>query len=327
MTAMQTLNKHIMNTLAFEDAPAGTEVPIAEKLRIRAERLAQRPVKAAALEAEAANLRQQMAEIPDKEWSRRLPLRDKAETLEAEAAALRGSTPIRPITPEEFAAVAAIERAFTPLGGAIRISLASEGGFIAEWQAVVTAPFLSPAEMAVAKQQISAAMAETIASARQWAEGEINREFDWAWEASGRRTRRERTPISPELVTARLQKERPWVLKLKPEAAEEPAAVRFENLTPHSVTDALSGQTFAPSGTVARVATTFSPAGEASGVQLFRRTFGAVEGLPDKRDGVLLIVSALVAAAAPDRDDLVSPGELVRGPDGQPIGCKGFVVA
>jgi hypothetical protein len=321
-----------MNTLAFEDAPTGTEIPITEKLRIRAERLAQRPAKAAALEAEAATLRQQVAEVPDKEWARRGPLRDKAETLEAEAAALRGPTSIRPITPEEFAAVAAIERAFAPLGGAIRISLASEGGFIAEWQAVVTAPFLGPAEMAAAKRQIAAAMAETIASARQWAEGEINCEFDWAWEASGRRTRRERTPIAPELVTARLQKERPWVLKLTPEAAEEttadqPAATRFENLTPHSVADAISGQTFPPSGTVARVAATFSPAGEAGGVQMFRRSFGAVEGLPDKRQGVLLIVSALVAAATPDRDDLVSPGELVRGPDGQPIGCKGFVIA
>jgi hypothetical protein len=320
-----------MNTLAFEDAPEGTEVPFTEKLRIRAERLAQRPVKAAALEAEAATLRQQVAEIPDKEWARRLPLRDKAETLEAEAAALRAPTAIRPITPEEFAATAAIERVFAPLGGTIRISLASEGGFIAEWQAVTTAPFLSPAEMAAAKRQIAAAMTETIAAARQWAEGEINREFDWAWEASGRRTRRERTPLDPELVTARLQKERPWALKLKPEAAEEttaePSAVRFENLTPHSVTDALSGQAFPPSGTVARVAATFTPSGETGGVQLFRRTFGAVENLPDKRDGVLLIVSALVAAAAPDRDDLVSPGELVRGPDGQPIGCKGFVIA
>jgi hypothetical protein len=272
-----------------------------------------------------------VAEIPDKEWARRLPLRDKAETLEAEAAALRAPTAIRPITPEEFAATAAIERVFAPLGGTIRISLASEGGFIAEWQAVTTAPFLSPAEMAAAKRQIAAAMTETIAAARQWAEGEINREFDWAWEASGRRTRRERTPLDPELVTARLQKERPWALKLKPEAAEEttaePSAVRFENLTPHSVTDALSGQAFPPSGTVARVAATFTPSGETGGVQLFRRTFGAVENLPDKRDGVLLIVSALVAAAAPDRDDLVSPGELVRGPDGQPIGCKGFVIA
>jgi hypothetical protein len=101
----------------------------------------------------------------------------------------------------------------------------------------------------------------------------------------------------------------------------------FVNLTPHSVTDALSGQTFPPSGTVPRVATTFTPAGEACGVQLFRRTFGAVEGLPEKRDGIMLIVSAIVAAAAPDRDDLVSPGELVRGQDGQPVGCKGFVTA
>lgn len=36
-----------------------------------------------------------------------------------------------------------------------------------------------------------------------------------------------------------------------------------------------------------------------------------------------LLVSAIVRTARPQRPDLVSPGELVRGPDGQPVGCKG----
>ena len=102
--------------------------------------------------------------------------------------------------------------------------------------------------------------------------------------------------------------------------------MKFINLTPHQITDALTGVSFPPSGDVARVAATFSPAGEAGGVQLFRRTFGEVTGLPAPQDGVLLIVSALVADAAKDRTDLVSPGELVRNSDGQPIGCKGFVI-
>lgn len=102
--------------------------------------------------------------------------------------------------------------------------------------------------------------------------------------------------------------------------------MKFINLTPHAITDALTGASFPPSGEVARVAATFTPAGEAGGVQLFRRTFGEVAGLPAPQDGVLFIVSALVADAAKGRTDLVSPGELVRNADGQPIGCKGFVV-
>ena len=103
--------------------------------------------------------------------------------------------------------------------------------------------------------------------------------------------------------------------------------MKFINLTPHAITDAITGTSFPASGDVARVAATFTPAGEAGGVQLFRRTFGNVTGLPAPQDGVLFIVSALVAAAAPSRSDLLSPGELVRNSDGQPIGCTGFVVA
>lgn len=36
--------------------------------------------------------------------------------------------------------------------------------------------------------------------------------------------------------------------------------------------------------------------------------WGAVTGLPAPEDGVLLVVSSLVAARCPDRDDVVSPG-------------------
>jgi hypothetical protein len=36
--------------------------------------------------------------------------------------------------------------------------------------------------------------------------------------------------------------------------------------------------------------------------------WGAVVGLPDPVDGVLLVVSQLVAGRVPDRDDVVSPG-------------------
>lgn len=102
--------------------------------------------------------------------------------------------------------------------------------------------------------------------------------------------------------------------------------MKFINITPHAITDAITGTSFPPSGDVARVVATFAPAGESGGVQLFRRTFGEVTGLPPETAGVMFIVSALVATAAPHRVDLVSPGELVRNADGQPIGCKGFVI-
>ena len=57
-----------------------------------------------------------------------------------------------------------------------------------------------------------------------------------------------------------------------------------------------------------------------------RQTFGTVTGLPDVTPGVFLIVSRLVAAACPERDDLLIPGPLVRDDAGNPIGCRGLSV-
>ena len=55
-------------------------------------------------------------------------------------------------------------------------------------------------------------------------------------------------------------------------------------------------------------------------------TMGAVEGLPPPETGMIFLVSTLVATH-PDvrgRRDVFSPGELVRGADGQPTGCRGL---
>lgn len=59
-------------------------------------------------------------------------------------------------------------------------------------------------------------------------------------------------------------------------------------------------------------------------IPVFRTTLGDPTGLPEPQTGVTLLVSAVVRGACPGRIDLVSPGELVRGPDGQPVGCKGL---
>ena len=99
----------------------------------------------------------------------------------------------------------------------------------------------------------------------------------------------------------------------------------FINLTPHTI-NVVGGPSLPPSGSVARVAATSTPAGEFGGVALSRTTFGEVEGLPAPEEGVLLVVSALVRSAVPDRRDVASPGDLVRGDDGQPIGCRGLII-
>lgn len=102
------------------------------------------------------------------------------------------------------------------------------------------------------------------------------------------------------------------------------------NLTPHTLNihnaDGSVRVDVPPSGEVARVATSRVQTGEACGLPLFTTTFGEVTGLPAPVEGVILVVSGLVAGhpAVRDRADVFSPGELVRGSDGQPIGCRGL---
>lgn len=133
---------------------------------------------------------------------------------------------------------------------------------------------------------------------------------------------------------------------------------KFVNLTQH-VVNVVNGegitQSFAPSGTVARVVvkTVLSEhSHEHAFVPLYLQRAGAVEGLPeraarcpycgclnvdpydascaehpqDQPAAEMYIVSALVRLAVPGRDDVASPGELVRDEKGQPIACKGLVI-
>jgi hypothetical protein len=100
----------------------------------------------------------------------------------------------------------------------------------------------------------------------------------------------------------------------------------FLNLTPHLITIVkLDGTTVCvpPSGQVARVTTVTTVTDDTDGVQTVTSVAGGVVGAPAEAPGVYLIVSGMVLDAAP-RSDFRAPGELVRGPDGQPIGCKGL---
>lgn len=110
----------------------------------------------------------------------------------------------------------------------------------------------------------------------------------------------------------------------------------LKNLTPHAVTvvdsDGATVYTLPASGEVARVETRsrwiggVCPLGEDVMIPLYTQETWGVTGLPEQRDGVMLVVSGMVRAANPERMDLASPGELVRDADGRVVGCRGLVV-
>ncbi len=57
-------------------------------------------------------------------------------------------------------------------------------------------------------------------------------------------------------------------------------------------------------------------------IPLTKTRFGEVEGLPEPKEGVIYIVSNIVAQAVPHRDDVFFPDDLVRDENGKVIGCR-----
>jgi hypothetical protein len=101
------------------------------------------------------------------------------------------------------------------------------------------------------------------------------------------------------------------------------------NLTPHNISLFKDGQlveTIPSSGVVARVSVTSEIIGELNGFEIRRNAYGEIIGLPERTEGTVYIVSALVAQAAKDRDDIVITDGAVRDAEGRIIGCTGFAV-
>ena len=98
---------------------------------------------------------------------------------------------------------------------------------------------------------------------------------------------------------------------------------KFRNFTPHAIV-LNSGEVFESEG-IARVSASFTQFDEN---KVCSQKFGEVEGLPEKEEGVLIIVSSLVMQAS-YRDDLVAPAtghpECVRNEKGQIVSVPGFV--
>lgn len=104
------------------------------------------------------------------------------------------------------------------------------------------------------------------------------------------------------------------------------------NLTPHLVTvynsEGKAVLTVLPEETPARVEelsicvdTIYT-----SGLKLpiLKKAYGAVQNLPEPREGVRYIVSAIVLDACKHRKDLVTPTNVVRDAGGAILGCKAF---
>lgn len=101
------------------------------------------------------------------------------------------------------------------------------------------------------------------------------------------------------------------------------------NLTPHEITVITDGGNIVvpPSGTVVRVNSSKELVGVVDGINVFKTTFGDVDGLPAPKDGVTYIVSTLVLSALKGtRPDCVAPGDAVRNEKGQVIGVTNFQV-
>ena len=103
--------------------------------------------------------------------------------------------------------------------------------------------------------------------------------------------------------------------------------MKIFNYTAHTVLSSNKDGTtraFEPVGIVPRVSQKSNFVKQIDGVDLWESTYGRVQDLPEARLDTFLIVSALVKIACPDREDLLSPGELIRDDQGRVVGCKGL---
>ena len=100
------------------------------------------------------------------------------------------------------------------------------------------------------------------------------------------------------------------------------------NLTPHAIVvdNGEVSKTYEPSGEVARVLTESTKVGEVDGFDVVTTTVKG-DNLPEPQDGVYYIVSAMVKALRPERQDLLSPntGVAKRNEKGHIVSVPGFV--
>lgn len=112
-------------------------------------------------------------------------------------------------------------------------------------------------------------------------------------------------------------------------------SVEFVNCTPHAVNikcEDGSTLTVNPSGNSARVAEIIKPVSipGVENIKVVKTTFDTskIYELPEPKEGVLYIVSRITLDALNGiRNDLVSPGKLLRDENGNIVGCDGLTIA
>ena len=102
--------------------------------------------------------------------------------------------------------------------------------------------------------------------------------------------------------------------------------MNFVNLTPHTINVHSNGNVtnITPSGNIARVTTSYNNTGTIAGINIFDCVYGDIDGLPSSQDSTIYIVSGVIKSAVPNRQDVMSPGELIRDENGKPVGCNGL---
>lgn len=102
--------------------------------------------------------------------------------------------------------------------------------------------------------------------------------------------------------------------------------MKIMNLTPHRIdfvtADGSPLMSVEPSGTVARVSVKTETIGEVAGIPVTKSVYSDIVDLPAPQEGVVYIVSSLVAQRCVDRDDVYIPNESVRDSEGKIVGCK-----
>src|SRR5690554_5215101 len=104
--------------------------------------------------------------------------------------------------------------------------------------------------------------------------------------------------------------------------------INVVNCTPHDVNlvTEKGSITFPRSGIIPRLTESQKKINSVNSngieIDIIAKSFLEPEGLPEPKEGTIYIVSALVAGAAKDRDDLVIPNDIIRDDKGNIIGCK-----
>ena len=101
--------------------------------------------------------------------------------------------------------------------------------------------------------------------------------------------------------------------------------VEIRNYTPHPITFIDKNNNIIEvikSSGLARVSSETVVTSEINGIPVTSTVYGEIEGLPEEQDGVIYVVSNLVAQRCAHRNDVFIPNELVRGEEGVIVGCR-----